>query len=66
MKEHGFTLILSEDPNEDEADRIYGILNDGTLSTIVGVPQIRFYRQALSLEEAIRSALKDVKAGDLK
>lgn len=42
MKEHRFTLILTADPNEEEADRLYGILNDGTLSTIAGVPQIRF------------------------
>jgi hypothetical protein len=29
------------------------IFNDGTLATIAGVPQIRFHRDALSLEEAI-------------
>ncbi|UCE17176.1 MAG: hypothetical protein JSV84_09740 [Gemmatimonadota bacterium] len=60
MKEHEFTLILSEDPNEEEADRLYGIFDDGTLSTIAGVPQIRSHREAPSLEEAIRSALRDV------
>ena len=64
MKAHEFTLILTAEPNEEEADRLYSIFNDGTLATIAGVPQIRFYRDALSLEEAIRSAMVNVnKAG---
>ena len=57
MKEHEFTLVLTADPEEEEADRLYGVLDDGTLSTIAGVPQITFHRQAASLEEAIRSAI---------
>ena len=64
MKEHEFTLILTADPNEEEADRLYGIFNDGTLATIAGVPQIHFHREAPSLEEAIGSAMANVrKAG---
>jgi len=64
MKEHEFTLILTADSNEEEADRLYGIFNDGTLATIAGVPQIHFHREAPSLEEAIGSALANVrKAG---
>jgi hypothetical protein len=62
MKEHDFTLILTADPNEDEADSLYGIFNDGTLSTIAGLPQIHFHREASSLEEAIRSAIADVRS----
>lgn len=62
MKEHEFSLILTSDPKEDESDRLYGIFNDGTISTIAGVPQIRFHRMALSLEEAISSAMKDVRS----
>ena len=62
MKEHAFTLILTTDPSEEEADRLYGCCDDGTLSTIAGVPQIHFHRAALSLEEAIRSAIGDVRA----
>ena len=65
MKEHEFTLILTTDPDEEEADRVYGIINDGTLSTIAGVPQIRFHREAPSLEEAIWSAMADIRAADL-
>lgn len=64
MKAHEFTLILTADPNEEEAHRLYGIFNDGTLATIAGVAQIRFHREAPSLEEAICSAMGNVrKAG---
>lgn len=63
MKEHSFTLILTDDPDEDQADRLYGVFNDGTISTIAGVPQIHFHREAKSLEDALRSAITDVKAG---
>lgn len=62
MKEHEFTLILTADPNEDQADQLYGRFSDGTISTIVGIPQIHFHREAGSLEEAIRSAIGDVQA----
>jgi hypothetical protein len=64
MKVHEFTLILIADPNEEESDRLYSIFDDGTLATIAGVPQIQFHREAPSLEEAIGSALVNVrKAG---
>ena len=62
MKEHEFTLILTTDPSEEEADRLYGCCDDGTLSTIAGVPQIHFHRAALALEDALRSAIRDVRA----
>ena len=65
MKDHEFTLVLTADPNEDEADRMYGTLNDGTISTIGGVPQVRFHRKAQSLEEAIWSAIRDVRSTGL-
>lgn len=64
VKVHEFTLILTAEPNEEESDRLYSIFDDGTLATIAGVPQIHFYREASSLEEAIGSALVNVrKAG---
>lgn len=62
MKEHEFTLVLTADPTEAEADKLYGAFDDGTISTVAGVPQIRFHRRAASLEEAIRSAIGDVRA----
>ena len=65
MKEHDFTVILTSDPSEEEADRLYGTFNDGTISTIAGVPQIHFHRDALSLEEAIRSAIAHIKTAGI-
>ena len=62
MKEHEFTLVLTADPNEEEADRLYGTFNDGTISTVAGVPQIHFHRGAGSLEEALHSAIGDVRS----
>jgi hypothetical protein len=62
MKEHEFTLVLTTDPDEGAADRLYGAFDDGTIATIAGVPQILFHREAASLEEAIRSAVGDVRS----
>jgi hypothetical protein len=62
MREHDFTLILSADPDEEEADRLYGVIDDGTLSTISGVPQMRFHREGTSLEAAIRSAIANIRS----
>jgi hypothetical protein len=61
MREHEFTLILTADPSEQQADKLYSIFNDGTISTIAGVPQIHFHRRAKSLEKAICSAIEDVR-----
>ena len=62
MREHEFTLILTTDPSEEDADRLYKVFNDGTLSTIAGSSKIQFHRQADSLEQAIRSAIGDVRS----
>lgn len=62
MKEHEFTLVLTADPDDQQADNLYGAFNDGTISTIAGIPQIHFHREAASLEEAIRSAVGDVRS----
>ena len=42
MREHNFTLILTADPDEEAVDRLYSEFDDGTLSTISGVPQVHF------------------------
>ena len=65
MREHVFTLVLTADPDEAESDRLYGMFSDGTISTIAGIPQVRFHREAPSLEEAIRSAMGDVRSAGL-
>jgi hypothetical protein len=62
MKQHEFTLVLSADPDDEQADRMYGTFDDGTITTIGGVPQVHFHRNAESLEEAIRSAIGDVRS----
>jgi hypothetical protein len=62
MKTHEFTLVLTVDPDEAAAERLYGCLDDGTLSTIAGQPQIHFHREAASLEDAIRSAIGTVQS----
>ena len=62
MKQHEFTLVLTADPTEEEANTMYGTFDDGTISTMAGVPQVHFHREAGSLEEAIRSAIGDVRS----
>mgnify|MGYP001090503694 CR=1 FL=1 len=65
MKEHEFTLILTSDPRDEDAEKLYRTINDGTISTIAGVPQVHFHREAMSLEEAMRSAIGDVRSAGL-
>jgi hypothetical protein len=65
MREHEFTLVLTTDPSDGEADRLYGRINDGTLSTVAGVPQLHVHRAAASLADAIRAAIEDVRATGL-
>ena len=62
MKQHEFTLVLTADPDDEQADRMYGTFGDGTIATVAGVPQVHFHRDAESLEEAIRSAIGDVRS----
>src|SRR3984893_8832687 len=62
LKIREFTLILTSVPGEKEADELYGIFDDGTISTIAGIPQIHFHREAGSLEAAIRAAIHDVRS----
>ncbi len=62
MKTREFTLILNSAPEEKEADELYGIFDDGTISIIAGIPQIHFHREAGSLETAIRSAIHEVRS----
>ncbi len=62
VKEHDFTLILTADPDEEAADRLYGVCDDSTLTTIAGVPQMHFHRAGASLEAAIRSAIASIRS----
>jgi len=65
MTKYEFTLILKGplELTEDIADELFEAgCDDGTPGTREGVFSIDFHRQAESLEEAMRSAIGDVKA----
>ena len=65
MKEHEFALVIGADPSDDDGEKLYAKFNDGTISTIAGTPYIHFHREANSLEEAIRSAIDDVRGAGI-
>jgi hypothetical protein len=65
MHKYDFTLILTEslELTDDLADALFAAgCDDGTPGTCNGVFSIDFHREALSLEEAMRSAIEDVRA----
>ena len=65
MTKYEFTLILKGqlELTEEVADELFEAgCNDGTPGTCNGVFSIDFHREATSLEEAIRSAIADVKS----
>jgi hypothetical protein len=64
MNKYEFTLILaaSLELTEDLADALFAAgCDDGTPGTCNGVFFIDFHREAVSLEEAIRSAIAAVR-----
>ena len=64
MSKYDFTLILtgSLELTDDLADALFAAgCDDGTPGTCHGVFSIDFHREAGSLEEAIRSAIVDVR-----
>ena len=65
MHKYDFTLILTEslELTDDLADALFAAgCDDGTPGTCNGVFSIDFHREATSLEEAIRSAIENVRA----
>ncbi len=65
MRKYEFTLILKGplELTEDIADALLEAgCDDGTPGTCEGVSSIDFHREGESLEEAIRSAIGNVKA----
>lgn len=65
MIKYEFTLVLKGplELTEDIADELFEAgCNDGSPGTCEGVFSIDFHREARSLEEAIRSAIANVKA----
>ena len=65
MKIQKFTLIITPDPTEEDADKLCGVIDDGTLATIANIPQIHFHREATTMDSAIRSAIADVTSSGL-
>jgi hypothetical protein len=64
MHTYDFTLILAPplELTEDLADALFAAgCDDSTPGTCNGVFSIDFHREAPSLEEAIRSAIEDVR-----
>ena len=64
MHKYEFTLILAEslELTEELADALFAAgCDDGTPGTCHGVFSVDFHREAVSLEDAIRSAIEDVK-----
>ena len=62
MTEYEFTLILQgTDASSPDAEVLYAICNDGTLSRIGGVTRFTVGREAPSLNAAVRSAIADVR-----
>jgi hypothetical protein len=65
MHKYDFTLILTEslELTDDLADALFAAgCDDGTPGTCNGVFSIDFHRESQSLEEAMRSAIEDVRA----
>ena len=64
MSTYDFTLILTEplELTDDLADALFAAgCDDGTPGTCNGVFSIDFHRESVSLEEAIRSAIADIR-----
>ncbi len=65
MRTFEFAIILDGSPEltEELADRLFAAgCDDGTPGMCAGSTTIDFHREALSLEDAIRSAVADVNA----
>lgn len=65
MKKYDFTLVLKGtlELTEEIADELFAAgCEDGTPGTCDGVFSIDFHREADTLEDAIRSAITDVKS----
>jgi hypothetical protein len=65
MKTYEFSLVLTvSEVSDDDCNALYEAgCSDGTVVTRNAVTHIAFDREAESLEDAIRSATADVRAG---
>ncbi len=67
MRKYRFTLILASDPTEEQVDRLYGHFQGDVLSGVqAGVSYLDCTMEARSFDEAVRHALKPVRAEGLR
>jgi hypothetical protein len=69
MRKSDFTVILRDRPEltDEMAEALYSAgCDDGTPGSCDGVVSIDFHRERDSLEEAIRSAIVDVRAAGFR
>ena len=63
MTTFSFTIVLRGPmPTLDEVDRLYGRCPDASQHTSEGISRIDFDREAATFQEAMRSAVADVRA----
>ncbi len=65
---HEFRLILAEvaELTPDLADALYQVFDDGTAGSCAGEVTIDFHREAPSFQQAVQSAIEDVRKAGLK
>jgi len=69
MKTYGFDIVLKNvsEVTDDQADELFAAgCDDGTPAACDGVAWIHFDREAVSLEEAISSAVAQIQAAGLQ
>jgi hypothetical protein len=67
MRTYDFDLrLLIDGLTDDDAERLYEAVSDGTLSSCNGVCQASVTRRAKDLEAAVTSAIRDCKKAGYK
>lgn len=62
MATYDFTLRLDQEVDEEQADALYGVFDDGSIVTGENGTEIEFTREADGWVEAIVSAIRDVES----
>ena len=65
---HEFRLILAEvaELTPDLADALYQVFDDGTAGSCAGEVTIDFHREATSFQQAVQSAIEDVRKSGME
>lgn len=65
---HEFRLILAKvaELTPDLADALYQVFDDGTAGSCAGEVTIDFHRESPSFQEAVQSAIEDVRKAGLE